>query len=223
MRLFGLAVCTVLALGACGGRTEAPKAQSDVDGVRGFLKQAFSRDDGAAVVGGGLCGDPALVGEAIGKVPGNGVCGIDNAVRLRAVGDVQLSQPATIDCQTARALKKWLVTGAKPAVGKRGGGVTGLRVAAHYACRTRNNQPGAKVSEHGKGKAIDIAAVQLADGSELSVLQHWGGGKDGKALKKMHSAACGPFGTVLGPKSDRFHQDHFHFDTASHRGGPYCR
>jgi len=39
----------------------------------------------------------------------------------------------------------------------------------------------------------------------------------------MHRAACGPFGTVLGPNADRFHQDHFHFDTARHRSGPYCR
>jgi hypothetical protein len=27
----------------------------------------------------------------------------------------------------------------------------------------------------------------------------------------------------LGPDADRYHQDHFHLDTASHRSGPYCR
>jgi len=36
-------------------------------------------------------------------------------------------------------------------------------------------------------------------------------------------AACGPFGTVLGPESNRFHRDHFHFDTARYRSGSYCR
>ena len=107
---------------------------------------------------------------------------------------MQLSQAATINCETAKALKTWIQTGAQPAVGKRGGGVSGLRVVAHYACRTRNNQPGAKVSEHGRGRAIDIAAVQLADGSEIAVLTGWGTRKDGKALRKMHKAACGPFG-----------------------------
>ncbi|MEM9755898.1 MAG: extensin family protein, partial [Pseudomonadota bacterium] len=25
------------------------------------------------------------------------------------------------------------------------------------------------------------------------------------------------------PESDRFHQDHFHFDVADYRSGPYCR
>ena len=104
-----------------------------------------------------------------------------------------------------------------------GGGLSGLRVAAHYACRTRNHQPGALISEHGKGKAIDIAALQLRDGSEISVLDDWGQGPKGRVLRQVHRQACGPFGTVLGPESDRFHRDHFHFDTARHRGGPYCR
>jgi len=30
-------------------------------------------------------------------------------------------------------------------------------------------------------------------------------------------------GTVLGPEANRFHRDHFHFDTAEYRSGPYCR
>lgn len=218
--------CVLLALSACGGgRDKAPKPQSDLDGVRGFLSNAFSKEqDGAAPVGGGLCGDPMLVGEVLGKVPGRiSGCGLDNAVRLQAVGNIRLSQTATINCETAKALKSWVQTGAEPAVGKMGGGLSGLRVVAHYACRTRNNQPGAKISEHGRGKAIDIAGVQLADGSEISVLNDWGGGKKGKALRAMHSAACGPFGTVLGPNSDRHHKDHFHFDTASYRSGSYCK
>lgn len=104
-----------------------------------------------------------------------------------------------------------------------GGGLSGLRVVAHYTCRTRNNRPGARISEHGRGKAIDIAALQLRDGSEIAVLRDWGQGPRGRILRRTHKAACGPFGTVLGPNSDRHHRDHFHFDTASHRGGPYCR
>ena len=128
-----------------------------------------------------------------------------------------------MNCQTAQALNTWVKTGLKPAVKNRGGGVSSLRVAAHYACRTRNNRKGGKISEHGKGNAIDIAGIGLKNGSEISVLSDWGKGKDGRILKKAHRAACGPFGTVLGPNADRFHRDHFHFDTARHRGGVYCR
>jgi hypothetical protein len=174
--------------------------------------------------GGGLCGRPALAGEIIGPLsnPVDG-CGSDHAIRLAAVGAIRLSQPATMDCPTARALEKWVKQSAKPEVGRMGGGLSGLRVVAHYACRTRNSQPGARISEHGRGKAIDIAALQLRDGSEIAVLSDWGQGPRGRVLRRTHKAACGPFGTVLGPNSDRHHRDHFHFDTASHRGGPYCR
>jgi hypothetical protein len=55
------------------------------------------------------------------------------------------------------------------------------------------------------------------------VLDHWNTGHKGRILRQLHQTACGPFGTVLGPEADRHHQDHFHFDTANHRGGAYCR
>lgn len=174
--------------------------------------------------GGGLCGVAGLDGTESGFVPGRVAgCGVARAVRLDSVHGVRLSRPATLDCPTARTLATWVDTSAKPAVGRIGGGLSGLRVAAHYVCRTRNHQPGAPISEHGKGRAIDISALQLHDGSEISVLRDWGKGPGGRVLRRVHREACGPFGTVLGPGSDGFHRDHFHFDTAIHRGGPYCR
>ncbi len=176
-----------------------------------------------ATKGGGLCGDPGLVGEAIGAVPGAGACGIASAVRLRAVSGVRLSTPATIDCGTAKALKRWVDRGLIPEAGQRGGGVAQLRVAASYACRGRNNQRGARLSEHAQGRAIDISGITFRDGSSVTVLGDWSSGRNGRLMKSLHRAACGPFGTVLGPNSDRFHRDHFHFDTARHRSGPYCK
>lgn len=173
---------------------------------------------------GAVCGDPDLQGSVVGAVPGRiSGCGIDEAIKLRSVSGLKLSTRATIDCPTARALKTWVERSVKPAVGTTGGGVSGLRVAASYACRSRNNQPGAKISEHAKGRAIDIAAIRLNDGSEISVLGDWGSGSEGRILRRLHSGACGPFGTVLGPDSDAFHKDHFHFDTARYRAGSYCR
>ena len=128
-----------------------------------------------------------------------------------------------MDCVTANALKSWLEKTAKPALSRKGGGLKSLRVAAHYACRTRNNQKGAKISEHGRGRAIDISAFRLADGSEVSVLKGWNAKSTSKAMRQMHKGACGPFGTVLGPNANRFHRDHFHFDTARYRSGRYCK
>ncbi|WP_299281027.1 extensin family protein [uncultured Tateyamaria sp.] len=172
---------------------------------------------------GQVCGDVDLQGDEVGPVPGRiAGCGIQDAVRLRSVSGVTLSQAAIMDCSTAKALKKWTEKGAKPALRNTGGGLVRYRVAAHYACRTRNNQRGARISEHGKGRAIDISGFTLQDGSTLTVLNDWNS-RHRRALRSMHKAACGPFGTVLGPNSDRFHRDHFHFDTARYRSGPFCR
>ncbi|UMA64770.1 extensin family protein [Roseivivax marinus] len=173
---------------------------------------------------GQICGDPAIQGEAVGYLPGRiNACGIADGVKVRAVSGIPLSQQALIDCTTARALKSWVDRGLKPAVGNAGGGVAEIRIAAHYACRTRNNQPGAKVSEHGKGRAIDISAIRLRDGTNMTVLGGWRTQNQGPILRRAYGAACGIFGTTLGPDSDRFHQDHFHFDTARYRSGSYCR
>jgi len=189
-----------------------------------LVATACGRGDDDVSRAGELCGVPGLEGTVSGLIPDPVAgCGVERAVRLEAVHGVRLSQPATLDCPTARSLGHWVSESAKPEVGRMGGGLSGLRVAAHYVCRTRNHRPGARISEHGKGRAIDIAALQLRDGSEISVLEDWGQGPKGRVLRRVHRDACGPFRTVPGPASDRFHRDHFHFDTARHRGGPYCR
>ncbi|SDX86596.1 extensin family protein [Citreimonas salinaria] len=181
-------------------------------------------DDDASDGRGGLCGDPRLKGEVVGRVPGElPACGIDDAVRLTSVSGVTLSQGALVDCPTARRFADWVDRGAKPAIGNHGGGIESLQIAAHYVCRSRNHLVGAPVSEHGKGKAIDISGITLADGESMTVLNDWGRGRHGRSLARMHGAACGPFGTVLGPGSDALHRDHFHFDTARHGNGAYCR
>lgn len=172
---------------------------------------------------GAVCGTPELQGDVVGFVPGKiKACGIKDAVRVRSVAGVKLSQKALMNCPTALALKKWVETGVKPAFRKRGP-VVEMNVAAHYACRTRNNQPGARISEHGKGNAIDISAFTMKDGEVITVLKGWGQGTTNRLLRRVHKTACGPFGTVLGPQSDRHHRDHFHLDTARYRTGPYCR
>ncbi len=173
---------------------------------------------------GAVCGDLAIQGEAVGRVTGKlRGCVVENAVRVREVSGVALSQRAVMDCTTADALKQWMEKSAKPAFSKKGGGLQSIRVAAHYACRTRNNQKGAKLSEHGKGRAIDISGFRLSDGTEVSVLRGWNQRRFSAALRRIHGDACGPFGTVLGPNANRFHLDHFHFDTARYRSGTYCR
>lgn len=187
---------------------------------------ARSSSSAAAQIGqaGALCGQAGLTGERLSPITARvRGCGIAEPVRLRVVDGITLSTPATVNCETARALQTWVKDTLVPTVGRHGGGVRSLRVVASYACRTRNNQPGGRISEHGRGNAIDIAGIGLADGTELTVLTDWRTRRAGRMLQQMHAGACGPFGTVLGPNSDRFHRDHFHFDVARHRSGPFCR
>jgi hypothetical protein len=173
---------------------------------------------------GPICGDRAIRGETLAPIKGRlQACGVARPVRVTEVAGVPLTQGAIMDCTTAKALKSWVQGSVKPTVGRLGGGVASIRVIASYSCRTRNSRPGAKISEHGKGRAVDISAINLKNGVSLTVLKGWRDQFQGPLLRRMHAGACGPFGTVLGPDADRYHQDHLHLDTARHRSGPYCR
>ncbi|WP_103332586.1 extensin-like domain-containing protein [Pseudotabrizicola formosa] len=171
---------------------------------------------GVVSVKGAVCGDPSIRGEALAPITSRVQgCGIADPVRITSVAGVRLSQAATVDCDTARALKTWIERGVEPAYGK--GRVVQLQVAGHYVCRTRNHRAGAKVSEHGKGRAIDISGFTFSNGKTQPVLRNFD-----RKMRKAHKAACGIFTTTLGPGSDGMHEDHLHFDTAR-RGSTYCR
>jgi hypothetical protein len=155
----------------------------------------------------------------------SGSCGIPAPVEVAALGGgaVKLSMKAVVNCDLASTLAAFMRDVVDPlARQKLGASVTDIRVAAAYHCRTRNGVSGAKLSEHAKGNAIDISAFKVK-GEWIEV-----GGKNGLAqnafLKEVRKSACGPFTTVLGPGSDAYHSDHFHFDLAERRNrGLYCR
>jgi len=198
-------------------------AQSQRPERRTPAVRAAAQEQSEQLAAGSVCGDIALQGERLGSHSGPGACGVEDAVRLRSVSGVTLSTSSIMDCTTARALRTWVDGGLLPAVGNEGGGVDSLRVVAHYACRTRNNRAGARLSEHASGRAIDIAGIGLRNGQEITVLTGWDSIDDGQQLRRMWQSACGPFGTVLGPEANALHADHFHFDTARYRSGSYCR
>lgn len=186
-------------------------------GLFGGLFQRREREAKPAPADGFVCGDRDIRGEELARITSDVQgCGLEEPVRVTMVDGIRLTTPATIDCATARALKSWVQEGVRPAFGRQE--VVGLRVAASYICRPRNNVRGAKISEHGRGKAIDISGFVFSDGSELSVA-----GGYNRQMRSAYRSACGIFGTTLGPGSDGYHEDHLHFDTAAHRNGPYCR
>lgn len=173
---------------------------------------------------GKICGNKKIIGQKLTAIPAKlKGCGLRKPVRVTSVAGIPLSKGATMDCDTAKALNTWVEKGAKPAVGRLGGGIARIDVISGYSCRTRNSLPGAKISEHGKGKAVDLSGVTLKNGVVISVLKGWKTKAQGKILRAMHKSACGPFGTVLGPDANKYHRDHFHFDTARYRNGTYCK
>ena len=103
-----------------------------------------------------------------------------------------------------------------------GARITKLWIMGTYSCRTRNNRVGARLSEHAVGRAIDIGGFWLGNGRQITVLKNWGQGTAGEFLRAVWKKACGAFKTVLGPEANKYHLDHFHFDTA-YRNSSYCR
>jgi hypothetical protein len=159
-----------------------------------------------------------------------GRCGIAEPIAIASLGGgvTNLTAKAITECALAEKLSNWLSDTVQPqAWAILGSKVTGLRVAASYHCRTRNGVAGAKLSEHGRGNAIDISAFKVDGRGWIEV----GGAHpqaEARFLDAIRGAACGPFTTVLGPGADAHHSDHFHLDLAArNKGGPsrglYCK
>jgi hypothetical protein len=171
----------------------------------------------------------ASLGVALAPLPPieQGECGIDEPVAVSSLdgGAVDFTAKATIGCDTAETIANFVRKTVEPAAERAfGEPLTGLRIAASYACRNRDNLPDAKLSEHAHGNAIDISGFRIGD-RWIEVESGWnGGGKDADFLKLVRKAACGPFTTVLGP-GEPYHDDHFHLDTirrGKHSRALYC-
>ncbi|MEE4012028.1 extensin family protein [Roseibium sp. FZY0029] len=153
---------------------------------------------------------------------GNEGCGIAVPVNLTGVSSesVEVAFPtnATLSCGFVKTLTEWVIQDVVPlAQAEFGKPVSEFFTGPGYQCRRRNNQPDGKLSEHALGKAIDITAFRLSDGTEISVETDWASKtKKGNFLASVHKAACKRFTTVLGPDADPNHKSHFHLDIGCH-------
>ncbi len=167
------------------------------------------------------CGEAGVEGERVEPVTGAGECGIDRPVRVERIAGVTLDPAPVLDCRLVKALGEWLAERATPLFAADGAALEGLGIAGGYVCRGINYDDEGDISEHGRGLAIDIARFERADGSTIAVLDGWGSADSGMLLARLHGDACGIFGTALGPESNAWHQDHFHYDAAGRRRA-YC-
>lgn len=159
-------------------------------------------------------------------ISGRGVCGATHPVKLSAFGAaaITVSPGATVNCGMTAALARWADKVVAPAARRHlGARVVSVRNMASYVCRTRNNRPGARISEHAKANALDIGAFNLSDGRSVTVAGAWRkGGAEQAFIREVHKRSCGVFKTVLGPNADSHHHNHFHLDLAKRRS-TYCR
>ena len=151
-------------------------------------------------------------------------CGIADPVEISALGgDIRVSRPGTVDCETAEVFAEFsrdtIAPVMKSVMDKT---LSGIRQSSLYVCRVRNGTT--KKSEHAYGRAVDIGAFLFADGSNLPVEAYDDESPGKAALDAVREAACGPFKTVLGPGSNADHATHFHFDLARRRNGStWCK
>jgi hypothetical protein len=154
-------------------------------------------------------------------ITGPGECGAPDVVRLEAVvlpdqSRVVIAPPAILRCTMAEAIVSWVREEAAPRALDLGSSLRTLSNLASFDCRGRNNILGAKLSEHGKGNALDIRALKLADGRMVELTDPLVP-KDFR--EGLRQSVCARFMTVLGPGSDGYHEDHVHVDLAERRGG----
>jgi len=156
-------------------------------------------------------------------IEAEGGCGVPQPYNLREpVAGVILKPATNVTCPVALATARWVRDVVQPAVRALGEGVTLAEIthASSYVCRSRNNQPGAKISEHAHGNAIDINGFDLDGRAPLPVIPRRGNGNIDEAFQRaVQAGACLYFTTVLGPGSDPFHDDHLHLDLAERRSG----
>jgi len=164
--------------------------------------------------------------EPMPRLIGPDACGGGDMVRLDAVllaggARIELRPAPVLRCAFAESLTAWLRDEAAPRVDKLGSVLSTVETYDDFECRGRNRITGAKLSEHGKGNAVDLRAFRLADGRALSLTDVMVAKEFRDDLRKT---ACHRFTTVLGPGSDGYHETHIHLDLIErHEGSHMCQ
>ena len=167
--------------------------------------------------------EPSAYVEPESAIDGRGACGMNHPFKVSAMsgGYVTVEPQATLACPVIGEVDRWLTESVQPAAAAWfGEQVVAIKQLSAYSCRTMNGQPGANISEHAFGNALDVAVFRLASGREVTVEHGWKGAYEERGfLRQVHAAACERFSTVLGPGADVFHYNHLHLDLARRASG----
>lgn len=159
--------------------------------------------------------------EPLPRLIGPGACGGGDMVQLDAVlladrTRVEVKPAPVLRCEMAETFAAWVRDEAAPRLSTNGAVLRSIDNYDSFECRGRNRVVGAKVSEHGKGNAVDVRSFALGDGRVVGLTDM----TVPKELRlALRASACRSFTTVLGPGSDGYHEGHIHLDIAERRNG----
>ena len=198
----------------------APLSLTDPPGLATAQKLNALRADPA------LCHDVLSRGDiAFDRLPpaGEGAC--YRADRTVLTGWAVRPASPEMTCATAAALLLWQTHAVEPEAERLlGSAFARFEHLGTYNCRRIGGAAAGRWSEHATGNAIDIAAIVLADGRRVSVLDDWpADGPEAVFLRSVRQSACRYFSTVLGPDYNAAHADHFHLDQQDRAFGSACR
>ena len=159
--------------------------------------------------------------ELLPRLIGPGDCGGRDMIRLDAVllpnrKRVEVRPTAILRCAMAESFAAWVRDEASDHTAALADALRTVDILGSYECRGRNSVADAKLSEHGKGNAIDVRALVLADGRHITFTDE----TVSKPLRNdLRDSACHRFTTVLGPGADGHHNDHIHLDSLERNNG----
>jgi hypothetical protein len=159
--------------------------------------------------------------ELLPRLIGPGDCGGRDIVEMDAVllpnhRRVEVKPAAVLRCVMAESFAAWVRDEVSTRITTLGGALHGVETYGSYECRGRNGALYGKLSEHGKGNAIDVRAFVLTGGRRIELTDT----AIAKPLREeLRDSACHRFSTVLGPGADSNHSSHIHLDILERNHG----
>jgi hypothetical protein len=146
-------------------------------------------------------------------------CTVVDPVLVSALpGEVALSPPAVMACQTAEGLVRWVQDVLTPESQRHLKNMpTKILIGTSYQCRDQRN--GEKLSAHALGEAVDIMGFGIAERSPFSIGFQAAGSPEELFQSAIQKGACAIFTTVLGPGADADHGNHLHLDMRVRKAG----
>src|SRR6185503_6875297 len=170
--------------GACGGIAGAEEVPLPLPRPQIWIDpQSFREAAGPDFDSAGVTSEPTecdkrilaiAVVEPLPRLIGPGACGGSDMLRLAAAlrpdgTRIEIKPAPVLRCEFAESLAAWLRDEVAPRVDTLGAPLRTVETFDDFECRGRNRVAGAKLSEHGKGNAVDVRSFVLADGRPIGL------------------------------------------------------